>query len=128
MKFIKKYKSYIIAVLVVVSVLFIIVRWSENQTEYHESRYELEEIEKGVYANYYQTHSAVPAQNYEVAEICVDGNIFTYRGSINISYIDEQPYAIVKKNNLVNDDEVYLYIPKGTLQRLSSVQISGGRR
>lgn len=128
MKFIKKYKSYIIAVLVVVLALFIIVRWFGKQAEYHESRYELEEIESGVYANYYQTHSSIPAQNYEVTEICVDGNIFTYRGSANVSYIDEQPYAIVKKNNLVNDDEVYLYIPKGTLQRLSSVQISGGRR
>lgn len=126
MKRIKKYKFYIIAFLFVISTLFIIVRWFGKQAEYHESRYELEEIENGVYVNYYQTHSSIPAQNYEVAEICVGGNIFTYRGSVNILYINGQPYAIVKQNNLVNDDEVYLYIPKGTLQMLSSVRISRG--
>lgn len=121
MKNIKKYKSCIIAVLIIIFVLLSIIRWIGKQAEYHESRYELEEIENGIYVRYYQTVSTVPAHNYDVVEICVNGNIRTYKGYVSITYIDETPYVVIMQNNLVNDDKVFLYVPKGTVEHKESV-------
>lgn len=99
------------------------VIWFKKQAEYTESRYDLEEIESGIYARYYQTVSSIPAHNYDVAEICISGNIYTFKGTVCISYTSENPYAVVMQNNLVNDDKVYLYVPKGTTDYRESVGI-----
>lgn len=123
MKFIKKYRFCIIAVLLIVLVLLSIIRWLGKQAEYHESRYELEEIENETYARYYQTVSTVPAHNYDVVEICVNGNIRTYKGNVSITYTDETPYVVIMQNNLVNDDEIFLYVPKGTVEHEESVGV-----
>ena len=123
MKFIKKYKSCIIAVLLIALVLFIVICWFGKQAEYHESRYELEEIESGTYARYYQTASTVPAHNYDVVEICVNGNIRTYKGYVSIAYTDKSPHVVVMQNNLANDDKVFLYVPKGMVEYGESVGV-----
>lgn len=123
MKNIKKNKSYIVTVLIVALALFALIRWLEKQSEYHESRCELEEIEGGIYAMYYQTVSTVPAHNYDVVEICVNGNMRTYKGYVSITYTDETPYVVIMQNNLVNDDKVFLYVQKGTVEHKESVGV-----
>lgn len=89
-------------------------------TEY---RYDLQEVDSGVYAIYYNTYSRVPAQNYEVITVCSNNSIYTFKGNIQISYVDTKPYAIVKQCNLANSDEVYIYVPKGTVAYEESVNI-----
>ena len=89
-------------------------------TEY---RYDLQEVDSGVYAIYYNTYSRVPAQNYEVITVCSNNSIYTFKGNIQISYVDTKPYAIVKQCNLANSDEVYIYVPKGTFAYEESVNI-----
>ena len=103
-------------------VLFIIcmIHYGNRSTE---NTYRLSEVNDGVYAIYYNTHSRVPAQNYEVITVCCNGNIYTFKGSIQISYIDTEPYATVKQYNLVNSDEVHIYVPKGTVVYEESVNI-----
>lgn len=123
MKNIKKNKYYIVTALIVALALFALICWLEKQSEYHESRYELEEIEGGIYAMYYQTVSTVPAHNYDVVEICVNGNMRTYKGYVSITYTEKTPYVVIMQNNLVNDDKVYLYIPKGTVEHKESVGV-----
>lgn len=123
MKNIKKNKSYIVTILIVALALFTLIRWLEKQAEYHESRCELEEIEGGIYAMYYQTVSTVPAHNYDVVEICVNGNMRTYKGYVSITYTDETPYVVIMQNNLVNDDKVFLYVQKGTVEHKESVGV-----
>lgn len=123
MNIIKKYKSCIISVLFIILILLSIIRWFGKQAKYHESRYELEEIKNGTYARYYQTISIVPAHNYDVVEICVNGNIRTYKGYASITYTDEMPYVVIMQNNLVNDDKVFLYVPKGTVEHKESVGV-----
>lgn len=49
-----------------------IVDYFENQSEYHESKYELEEIESSIYARTCHTVSTVPVHNYYVIEICIN--------------------------------------------------------
>lgn len=123
MKNIKKYVARIVVVLIVAFMVLLVVFWFKKQAEHTESRYDLEEIESGVYARYYQTVSSIPAYNYDVAEIFVKGNIYTFKGTVYISYTSENSYAVVMQNNLVNDDKVYLYVPKGTVDFRESVGI-----
>ena len=103
-------------------VLFIIcmIHYGKRSTE---NTFQLSEVNDGVYAIYYSTHSRVPAQNYEVITVCCDGNIYTFKGSVQISYVDTEPYATVKQYNLVNSDEVHIYVPKGTVAYEESVNI-----
>lgn len=119
MKFIKNHMPEAIVILIVIAVSLVVVK----KAEYHESSYSLEEIKSGIYARYYQTVSTVPAHNYDVVEICADGNIRTYKGYVSITYTSESPYAVVMQNSLVNDDKVYLYVPKGTVEYGESVGV-----
>ena len=103
-------------------VLFIIcmIYYGNRSTE---NTFQLSEVNDGVYAIYYNTHSRVPAQNYEVITVCCNGNIYTFKGSVQISYVDTEPYATMKQYNLVNSDEVHIYVPKGTVAYEESVNI-----
>ena len=104
-------------------ILFIacMIHYGNRSTE---NTYRLSEVNDGVYAIYYNTHSRVPAQNYEVITVCCNGNIYTFKGSVQISYVDTEPYATVKQYNLVNSDEVHIYVPKGTVLYEESINIS----
>ena len=104
-------------------ILFIVcmIHYGNRSTE---NTFQLSEVNDGVYAIYYSTHSRVPAQNYEVITVCCNGNIYTFKGSVQISYVDTEPYATVKQYNLVNSDEVHIYVPKGTVSYEESVNIS----
>ena len=103
-------------------VLFIIcmIHYGNQSTE---NTFQLSEVNDGVYAIYYSTHSRVPAQNYEAITVCCNGNIYTFKGSVQISYVDTEPYAIVKQYNVVNSDDVHIYVPKGTVSYEKSVNI-----
>lgn len=103
-------------------VLFIIcmIHYGNRSTE---NTFQLSEVNDGVYAIYYNTHSRVPAQNYEVITVCCNGNIYTFKGSVQISYVDTEPYATVKQYNLVNSDDVHIYVPKGTVSYEEGVNI-----
>ena len=114
--------TVIIIGIVSVFILFIVcmIHYGNRSTE---NTLQLSEVNDGVYAIYYSTHSRVPAQNYEVITVCCDGNIYTFKGSVQISYVDTEPYATVKQYNLVNSDEVHIYVPKGTVAYEESVNI-----
>jgi hypothetical protein len=77
----------------------------------------------GVYAIYYTTHSNVPANNYEVVTLCCGGNVCTFRGDVFISFTEGEPYTIVRRYNMVNADEIYVYVPQGTVSYQSSIHI-----
>ena len=115
--------TVIIIGIVSVFILFIVcmIHYGNRSTE---NTYRLSEVNDGVYAIYYSTHSRVPAQNYEVITVCCNGNIYTFKGSVQISYVDTEPYATVKQYNLVNSDEVHIYVPKGTVSYEESINIS----
>lgn len=123
MNLIKKNKHGIITILVIALIASAVAFFFQKQSEYTEIRYDLEEIESGIYARYYKTHSSIPAENYEVVEICINGNLYTYDGDIFISYTSENPYVVVMQNNLVHGNKVYLHAPKGTVEYLENVGI-----
>ena len=80
------------------------------------------ELDDGVYAVCTNFVSNVPANNYEMITICCNGQIRTYKGNVSITYTDKKPYAIVKDYyNLVNGEEVFIYVPYGSVEFQSNV-------
>ena len=119
-----------VLIVVIVTIVFIIlpivlfVIWGiKSETEYVETKYNLSELNNGVYAIYYTTHSTVPAHNYEVITLNCNGNIYTFQGHVQITYTDNDPYVIYQKRNIVNADRMYVYIPSGSVEFQGSVYI-----
>lgn len=121
MKKIDKPTMVIIGIIAVL-LLFIgcMIHYGNQHTEH---KYSLSEMNDGVYAIYYNTHSRVPADNYEVVTLCCEGNIYTFKGDVFISFTDGEPYAKVKNYNMVNADDIYVYVPHGTVNYAESVNI-----
>lgn len=116
-------KLTIVIIGIITALLLFIVCMIHYGNQSTENTYQLSEINEGAYVIYYNTHSRVPAQNYEVAIVCCNGNIYTFKGDVQISYVGTDPYATVKQYNLVNSDEVHIYVPKGTVAYEESVNI-----
>ncbi len=123
MKLARKIMMYTLLICIAFIMIYSVVDYLGKQSEYHESRYELEEIENGIYVKTYHMVSTVPAHNYDVIEICINSKVCTYKGSVNITYTNENPYAVIMQNNLVNDDKVFVYVPKGTVDYKESVGV-----
>ena len=116
-------KSTVIIIGIISAFILFIVCMIHYGNRSTENTFQLSEVNDGVYAIYYSTHSRVPAQNYEVITVCCNGNIYTFNGDVQISYVDTEPYAIVKQYNFVNSDEVHIYVPKGTVAYEESINI-----
>lgn len=123
MKLARKIMMYTLLICIAFIVIYSVVDYLGKQSEYHKSRYELEEIENGIYVRTYHTVSTVTAHNYDVIEICINSKVCTYKGSVDITYTNENPYAVIMQNNLVNDDKVFVYVPKGTVDYKESVGV-----
>ena len=114
----------IIAIILFIVTVVLLVIWGvKNETEYVETKYNLFELNDGVYATYYTTHSTVPAHNYEVVTLNCDGNIYTFQGHVQITYTDNDPYVIYQKRNIVNADRMYVYVPSGSVEFQGSVMV-----
>ena len=109
--------TIIIGVIVLIGSL---INHGNKYTEYQSPLYEMND---GVYAIYYTTHSSVPAYNYEVVTVCCNGNIRTYQGNVYISFTNDKPYVKVKDCNIVNADDIYVYVPQGSVVYQPSVNV-----
>lgn len=79
--------------------------------------YKLSELSDGVYGMYTVVSSRVPAQNYEMITLCCNGNIYTFKGNISIQYTDAiEPYMVLHDYNIVNGDDIWVYVPHGTIE------------
>lgn len=115
--------TLIIILIVVLLIIAAIVGMIHYNNQYTEYEYQLCDMGDGVYAIYYTTHSRAPAYNYEVVTVCCNGNVHTFQGDVNISFTDGEPYIKVKDSNTVNADEMYVYVPQGTVVYQPSVDI-----
>lgn len=95
--------------------------------KYTEHEYQLTEIQDGVYGTYSTVVSSMPAQNYDIITLCCNGNIRTFKGTVYITYIDGNAYATHKDANIVNADEIYVYVPFGTIVYQGTTGISSRR-
>ncbi len=99
--------------LLVIGLIAVLVNYGNQYTE-HE--YTLYEIQDGVYGVYNTVVSNVPADNYDVITLCCNGQIRTFKGNIHIVYTEAEAYAKYKNSNMVNADELWVYVPFGTIE------------
>ena len=110
----------------IISVIFLVVICLSGcfKEQITKSQYQLQEVESGVYAIYYKTHSRAPAYNYDVVIINCNGNIKTFEGNVNITYTNDNPYVEIANSNYANNDKVYVYVPYGSVKYARDVGIN----
>lgn len=91
--------------------------WSEEYT------YQLQEIDNGVYVQYHRVFSTVPADNYEVVQVCFNDTLHTLTGDVTIIYNNDVPQLSVTTNHFVNGDEIIVYVPKGSVLHYNDVGV-----
>ena len=108
---------------VIIAFVAPIVLLIHHNSQYTEHEYDLHDMGDGVYAVYYTTHSRAPAYNYEVVTVCCNGSVCTFKGHVNISFTNDKPHMTARISNMVNSDEVYVYVPHGTVVYQPSVDV-----
>lgn len=117
-------KGTLCFILVCILILtFIGYKVYQAETQYVERKYDLYEMDESIYAIYYTTHSSVPAHNYEVVTVCCNGNIRTFKGDVYISFTNSNPYVKIYDYNIVYADDIYVYVPQGTVSYRASVNV-----
>ena len=114
----KGLKALCICVIVVLIAIFaaMVLDTMFALENYKESEYVLSEIGDGVYGIYTVVSSSVPANNYEMVTLCCNGTIFTFKGDVTISFTDGNPRVIFRDYNIVNSDDIFVYVPEGTIK------------
>lgn len=115
--------KYIVFIVVILILSATVIAFLDYTTSYTEDTYALSEIDDGVYAIYHTTHSRVPSENYEVITLCCNNSIYTLDGNVSITFTDKEPYVYIKDTNYSHEDEIYVYIPKGTVKYEASVNV-----
>ena len=112
--------TIIAALAAVICGAFIFTYYSTQYTEHY---YSLDEITDGTYAICYSVHSSFEPAKYDVVKVSCDNSVHTFKGDVYISFIDGEPYAKVKDYNLVDVDEIRLYVPKGSVVYQEAITI-----
>ena len=124
-------KGHIIGISIIVLLVIgfvVFMTWSYNYgNSSTTSEYSLSELDEGVYGIYTVVSSSIPAQNYDMVTLCVDGTVRTFKGFVNIIYTNEEPKLVLTDKNYINSDIMYIYVPNGTIEFSANVGI-GSRR
>ncbi len=119
--------TLIIGIVILVSLICLCIGLAVYANQCTEYEYKLTEIQDGVYGTYSTVVSNIPAQNYDIITLCCNGNIRTFKGTIHISYTDGDAYVKYKQSNTVNADELWVYVPFGTIEYQGTTGISSKR-
>lgn len=110
-------KPYLIDIAVILCVCLLLGGLIHYGNQHTEHEYKLTELDDGVYGIYTVVSSRVPADNYEMITLCCNGNVYTFKGEISIKYTDTvEPYVVWHNYNLVNGDDIWVYVPNGTIE------------
>ena len=123
-------KKILILVGVMVICLFfislVVLMWHNRQSTVNE--YFISEVSDGCYGVYTTVHSSIPAQNYEQITLCVNGSIRSFRGHVNIHFVDSGFKLILEDSNMINSDTMDVYVPRNSIVYTGGVTVVGGRR
>ena len=120
----KKSFKIIIAIAVIATIVIGIktLRNQVNETKKYEC--EIEEIQNGIYARYQSTVSRAPAYNYEIITVCVNGQLVTYKGSVEFVFTEnENRVEVTEKPNVTYCDKVIVHTSKDSVEYLGTVDI-----
>ena len=117
----KNFFKTIIPIIAIVVALILFLNWA-NKTKKYEC--EIEEMQSGIYARYQSTVSSIPAYNYEIITVCINGQLITYEGNVEFIFVEnENKIEVTEKPNIVHSDKVIVYTPKDSVEYLGTVGI-----
>ena len=108
-------KEYIIMavagiVLTILGIVLMIANVEYNSSHPIVSNYDLQEIEPGIYAYTSTVVSNIPAENYEMCTVLINGQYITIKGTVKIAKSDGSTPKIKWENRrIVNGDTVTIY-------------------
>ena len=83
--------------------------WSET------SEFQLDELEPGVYCRYNRCVSAIPAYNFDMLTIVINGQVYSVNGTVRIHYSENEHRILWERRKIINSDGLDLYVPKGSV-------------
>ena len=119
----KEYQTTILffVILAIVIAIFVgLIAYGEKTVT---KEYSLSELNAGIYGIYTVVSSNVPANNYEMITLCVDGQIHTFKGHVNIRYSNSDYRLILEDKNLVYADVMNVYVPYGSIEYSANVGV-----
>lgn len=119
----KKFKSIVLLIALIVIPLAIIYGLNSYGETSVIKEYSLSELDDDVYGIYTVVSSSIPAQNYEMITLCVNGQVCTFKGHVNIRYCDDGYKLILEDKNYINSDIMNVYVPYGTIEYSPNVGI-----
>lgn len=93
-----------------------IAMFNHRTEQYDEYKYDLREINDGIYVMYHRVSSSIPADNYDVATVNVGGTLYTWTGDVQITYTDESPHMILQDHPIVHGKDMFIYVPEGSVK------------
>lgn len=97
-------------VLTILGVVLMIANVEYNSSHPIVSNYDLQEIEPGIYAYTSTVVSNIPAENYEMCTVLINGQYITIKGTVKIAKSDGSTPKIKWENRrIVNGDTVTIY-------------------
>jgi hypothetical protein len=116
MKLAKKILVYGLAIVLGLYLASCVKSCHDYTTYSNTVEYDLHELDDGVYGYYNAVTSNIPAENYEMIVLCLNGQIFTLNGDVNIYYTDDAPKLIWTDVNRVHGDTFDVYVPSGSIE------------
>lgn len=118
----------IITIAIVAALMLIVISIVQFSKPQGNVIIDITEIEDGIYAYRENVVSAIPAQNYSMITFSdAQGNIYTVKGKVTIKTCEESPFVVWTMYNIVNSDEVTIYVPSGGVKYIGTVSV-GYRR
>ena len=114
-------KTYVVSVLAFTAALMALLAY--NTFHFEEKEYQLSEVESGIYCIYNAVSSNIPAENYKMVTLCCNGRIATFKGTVTITYTATNPRAVVKDYNIVNGDQIMVFVPRDTVKFQENIGI-----
>lgn len=103
--------SLLVDLVIILFLVFATVGFSVSET----NEFQLDELEPGVYCRYNRRVSAIPAHNFDMLTIVINGQVYSVNGTVRIHYSENEHRILWERRKIINSDGLDLYVPKGSV-------------
>ena len=103
--------SLLVDLVIILVLVFETVGFSVSEA----NEFQLDELEPGVYCRYNRCVSAIPAHNFDMLTIVINGQVYSVNGTVRIHYSENEHRILWERRKIINSDGLDLYVPKGSV-------------
>lgn len=128
MKLAKKILKYVLIAAIIFGCMYGLKSCYDYSTYSETREYSLDYVDGGIYGYYNAVTSNIPAENYEMIVLCLNGQIYTLKGDVNIHYTDNEHRLVWTATNIVNGDTFDIYVPFDSIEMRPNLVQASRRR